>query len=161
MIVYCCPDLLFATRIRSTAQAMSIPTRPARDAAALQARLDRVDDGKGNDPVSGVIVDLDLGEAGLALIEQTKHHAAGVAVAAYGSHVATDMLERARTSGADFVMPRGAFVASMPVVLERLRGSETVQGSKFKVQGQTVKIGAIRPIGPPMACGDLFFNLER
>ncbi len=122
MIVYCCPDLLFATKIRSTAEALGLTSRPARDAQTLQNRLNRVDDGKGNGAVSGVVVDLDLGELGLAMVEQAKRHDPGLLVVAYGSHVAVDALQAARKRGADFVMPRGALAANLPAMLERLAG---------------------------------------
>jgi hypothetical protein len=122
MIVYCCQDLLFATKIRSTADDLGIGSRPARDAVALAKRLDEVDDGKLCEPVTGVAVDLALGDAALALIEQAKAHAAKPLVVAFGSHVATQQLEAATARGADFVLPRSAFTASLPQILERIAG---------------------------------------
>lgn len=120
MIVYCCADLIFATKIRSTAESLGIVTRPARHAAMLQARLDRIDDGKPNDPVTAVIVDLEAGGAGLAMIEQVKRHDAAIRVVAFGPHVDTDALESARRRGADATLPRGAFTADLPRILQRL-----------------------------------------
>ena len=67
MIVYCCQDLIFATKIRSTAEAVGIVSRPARNRVALLDRLRCVDDGKPHEPVSGVLIDLELGEAGLGV----------------------------------------------------------------------------------------------
>ena len=120
MIVYCCNDLMFATRIRATAEAMAIPSRPGRDAAALQARLDQVDDGRLNDPVTGVLVDLDTPNA-IDLIKQVKTHQPQLPVVAFGSHVLTELLQEARTAGADFVMSRGSFTANLKDILERFR----------------------------------------
>lgn len=120
MIVYCCADLIFATKIRSTADSLGLVTRPARDADMLRKRLDRVDDGKPNDPVSAVLVDLDTGEAGLSLIDLSKSHSPEVPVIAFGAHVATEMLKGARDRGADEVMPRGAFTARLPQILQAL-----------------------------------------
>lgn len=120
MIVYCCADLLFATKVRSTAESLGIPTRPARDGHALASRLDQVDDGKLNEPVTGVMVDMDLGDAALALIAQVKAHTSAPPVVAFGSHVAVEMLQAARDAGADFVLPRGQFTANLPALLERL-----------------------------------------
>jgi hypothetical protein len=124
MIVYACQDLIFATKIRSTAEALGVPSRPARDAEALRKRLERVDDGKLNEPVTGVMIDLDLGETGLALLRQVKARDATIPVVAFGSHVATEILQAARADGADFVMPRSAFTASLPALLERFGGKE-------------------------------------
>lgn len=124
MIIYCCPDLIFATKIRSTAEALGVPSRPARDSEALQKRLDRVDDGKLNEPVTGILIDLEMGQAGLALLEQAKRHDLTIPVVAFGSHVATDILHAAREKGADFVMPRSMFTANLPSILERMGGKE-------------------------------------
>lgn len=120
MIVYCCQDLLFATKIRSTAEELGIGARPARDAEALGKRLDEVDDGKLNERVMGVAIDLALGDAALALIAQAKAHATGPLVVAFGSHVAAQLLEAAAERGADFVLPRSAFTASLPQILQRI-----------------------------------------
>jgi len=124
MIVYCCPDLIFATRIRATAEAEGVPSRPARDAQALRKRLDQVDDGKRNEPVTGVIVDLDLGADAIAMIEQVKQHDAALPVVAYGSHVAFEILQQAKDGGADFVMPRSQFTATLGDIVKRLATSE-------------------------------------
>lgn len=121
MIVYACADLIFATKIRATAESLGVVTRPTRDAAALQKRLDRVDDGRANDPVSAVIVDTELGEAAPALIRQAKAHDPNLPVLAFGSHVAVDVLAAAKEAGADAVMPRSAFTAKLPALLEKYR----------------------------------------
>lgn len=117
MVVYCTGDLIFATRIRSTAEAIGAVTRPARDAAMLAARLDRVDDGKPNDPVRLVMVDLEGGEDALALIEQCKAHPDAPPVVAYGSHLATPLLHAAADRGADEVMARSTFVQKLQHML--------------------------------------------
>jgi CheY-like chemotaxis protein len=120
MIVYCCADLIFATKVRSTADSLGIVTRPVRDAPMLQKRLDRVDDGKPNEAVTALLIDLDTGDAGLALIEQAKRHDATLPVIAFGAHVAVEILEAARQRGADEVMPRGSFTRNLPQLLESL-----------------------------------------
>lgn len=124
MIVYCCHDLLFATKIRSTAEAIGISSRPARDGEALRRRLDRVDDGKLNEPVTAVIIDLEMGVAGLDLLTQSKAHDTQLPVIAFGSHVATDVLQAAHDRAADIVMARSQFVSSLPAILERYGGAE-------------------------------------
>lgn len=120
MIVYCCTDLIFATKIHSTADAVGVVCRPARDEAALKARLDCVDDGKAHDAVDAVIVDLTMGEAGLKLIELAKGHEAGPEVVAYAPHVEVRMLQAAEELGANQVMPRGAFASQLPQLLRAL-----------------------------------------
>lgn len=120
MIVYCCADLIFATKIRSTADALGIVTRPVRNEAMLQARLDRVDDGKPNEPVTALLLDLDTGEDGLKLLDQARRHAPNLTVIAFGAHVATELLDAAQQRGADQVMPRGAFTARLPQLLQSL-----------------------------------------
>ncbi len=119
MIVYACQDLMFATKIRSTAEALGIPSRPARDVAALEARLERVDDGRLNLPVTAVMIDLELGDAALDLIARAKALQAQLPVIAFGSHVAAALLQRAHDLGADFVMARSQFTATLPDLLRR------------------------------------------
>ena len=120
MIVYCCADLIFATKVRATADAAGIITRPVRDVAMLRARLDRVDDGKPNEPVRALLLDLETGDAGLALIDEIKAAGAGVRVVAFGSHVETAALAAAKARGADTVMTRGGFTARLPDLLREL-----------------------------------------
>lgn len=122
MIVYCCPDLIFGTKVRSTAESLGVPARPARDAQALANRLNRVEDGKTNEPVTGVLIDLELGELGLTLLEQVKKFNTEIPVVAFGSHVATEILQSAKERGADFVLSRGAFSSQLPMILERFGG---------------------------------------
>ena len=119
MLVYCCQDLIFATKIRSTAEALGAPSRPARDADALRNRLEQVDDGRANGPVTAVFVDLELGPVGLELIRQAKAHDDALAVVAFGSHVAAELLQQAQQHGADFVMPRSMFSSTLPALIER------------------------------------------
>ena len=122
MLIYCCCDLIFSTRIAATAGTLGIASRPARDAESLRKRLARVDDGKLNDAVTALIVDLSLGEVGLNLIRQAKAHSPALPVVAFGSHVDVQALEAARQAGAEFVMPRSQFAANLPAILERLAG---------------------------------------
>lgn len=120
MIIYCCQDLIFATKIRSTAESLEIVCRPARDPAALEARLDQVEDGKANEPVTGVVIDLAMEELAMQLIRQAKIHESGPQIAAFGSHVDKLRLAEATEFGANLVMPRSSFTANLPSILERL-----------------------------------------
>lgn len=123
MVVYSCADLIFSTKIRSTADTLGLPTRPVRDAPMLDARLRRIDDGKPNEPVTALFLDLDTGEDGLRLIDQIKAFDPAIPVLAFGSHVATELLQAARQRGADSVMSRGGFTANLPDLLKRYGGA--------------------------------------
>ncbi len=125
MIVYCCADLIFATKIKGTCDALGLVSRPARDAGMLQNRLDRVDDGKPNGRVSAVLVDLDLGESALPLITQCRSHADPPRVVAWGPHVLVDLLKAAKEAGADPVLTRGSFTSSLPELLTQLADAST------------------------------------
>ena len=120
MVVYCSADLIFGTKIRSTAEALHLGTRPVRDTDMLRKRLEQVDDGKLNEPVTGLLLDLETGDSGLALLDMVKQHDARIPVVAFGSHVATEVLAAARQRGADFVLARSQFSANLPAILERL-----------------------------------------
>lgn len=126
MILYAAADLIFATKIRSTAQSLGVITRPVRNTDMLQARLDRVDDGKPNNAPTALLLDLDLGDTALSLLDLARQHTSErgqpLPVIAFGAHVAVDLLEAARQRGADAVMPRGAFTAQLPDLLQRLAG---------------------------------------
>ena len=118
MIIYACPDLLFASKIRSTADALQLVSRPARDEGMLQKRLDQVEDGKPNGPVGLVVIDLGLEDAGLAMIEQVRRHDAALPIVAYGSHVLTDLLEQAKQRGATLVTTNGNFTRNLEAILQ-------------------------------------------
>ena len=119
MTVYCCADLIFATKVRSTCEALGTVSRPARNAEMLQKRLDRVDDGKPNGAVSLLLIDLDLGEPALELIQQARGHDADLPIIAWGPHVAVELLNAAGQAGASEVMTRGSFTAKLPEIVQQ------------------------------------------
>ncbi|WP_432800153.1 hypothetical protein [Poriferisphaera sp. WC338] len=121
MLIYCCNDLIFATKIRSTADALDVVTRPVRNTDMLRARLDQIEDGKPNDPVTAFFLDLDTGDAGLQMLDLIKSHSPSIPVTAFGSHVAAELLQEAKARGADFVMPRSAFTATLPDLISRCK----------------------------------------
>ena len=123
MIIYCCSDLIFATKICATARAEKLVSRPARDLGALTNRLQCVDDGRANDPVSALLVDMDH-EAAVTLITTARAHDPDLPILAFGSHVAVELLASARSSGADTVMSRGQFTAELPHLLKQLAGRQ-------------------------------------
>ncbi len=117
MIVYCCSDLIFATKVRSTAEVLGVVSRPVRDAAMLTNRLNRVEDGKPNDAVRAVLIDLEAGEHTLAMIGLAKAHDASLPVICFASHVLTDLLMAAQNKGADQVLTKGAFTTRLPELI--------------------------------------------
>ncbi|MBK7404366.1 MAG: hypothetical protein IPJ41_06945 [Phycisphaerales bacterium] len=101
MILYAASDLLWATRIKATAEAIGVAARPVRSEEMLLARL-------ADSPVRALIVDLETGDLGPRLIELVKARA-NLPVLAFGPHVAIEAMDAARRAGADRVMARGAF----------------------------------------------------
>ena len=112
MIVFCAADLIWATRIKSTADSLGIPCRPARNLEMFRARL-------ADSPVRALIVDLEAGEVGLELVRAARANG-GIRVVVFGPHVATEAFAAARQAGADAAMARGAFWAKLPAVLQSL-----------------------------------------
>lgn len=123
MIIYRCADLLFATKVRSTADALGVPARPVRNPDMLQKRLDQVDDGKANGPVTGALIGLDdeaAGQEAAKLIRQVKAFDPSIPVIAFAGHVETEALRAGADAGADRVMTNGQFTQSLPALLQEL-----------------------------------------
>lgn len=121
MVLYSAADLLWATRIKTTADALAVPCRPARNAAMLRDRLDDSD-------VRALLLDLDAPERAIEMLDVLRGPEAGVRergvfVMAWGPHVSTDLLQQARDRGADEVLTRGAFSSALPGILKRFGGS--------------------------------------
>jgi CheY-like chemotaxis protein len=119
MILYAAADLLWASKIKGTADALGVAARPVRTFEMLDARL-------AEGGVRALVVDLDKGDDALALIrrvrEDAREHVRTIRVLAWGPHVAKDLLQQARDAGADDVLTRGAFDHSMDDILLRLAG---------------------------------------
>ncbi len=111
MSVVCCvvSDLIFATKIRSTAASLGVEVAVVRDRAAMLACLD---------DVATVILDLNLdGEDAIELIRLARARPAAPTIIAYCAHVDMDLASAAEQAGADAVMPRSKFVARLPEIL--------------------------------------------
>lgn len=116
MILYFATDLIWATRIKGTADALGLPCRPVRTVDMLRARL-------ADSPVRALVVDLDTPDVAIDLIRTVRAEppAGGpVHVLAFGPHMAKDAMLAARDAGADEVLPRGAFDRDLGAVLRRL-----------------------------------------
>ena len=113
MTLYLASDLLWASKIKGTADALGLPCRPARNAEMVRARL-------ADSPVKAFIADLEAGPVAVELIALLKVEAPQVQVVAFGPHVATEMLTAAHQAGAQRVMTRGAFADQLPALLKSL-----------------------------------------
>lgn len=126
MVLYHAADLLWATKIKGTADALGVPARPVRTIEMLDARL-------ADSPVRALMVDLDASEVALALIRRLReagggkpgedHPGTGITILAFGPHVSVELFQAARDAGADVCMARGGLAARMAEVLRRLAGS--------------------------------------
>lgn len=122
MVLYVASDLIWATRIKATAEDLGLPARPVRSLDMLEARL-------GDSPVRGLIADLETPELALAAIRRLRTPPAnererGVRVVAFGPHLHKDALQAARDAGADEVLPRGAFDHALPDILTRMMAAD-------------------------------------
>jgi len=107
-----CDDLIFASRVTGTACDLGVTVKAAPSVERLRALASA-------EPPSGVIVD--LSNPGLVIEELIGWLGANVApmprVVAYGSHVDTATLRRAREAGCEPVLPRSKFVEELPLKL--------------------------------------------
>lgn len=122
MVLYFAADLLWASKIKATADALSIPCRPVRTLDMLEARL-------ADSPVRALIVDLDASEVAFQLIRRLRGPECGesaIRVVAFGPHVAKELLQAARDAGADSIMTRGSLDAHLGDVLEKLENGSRI-----------------------------------
>lgn len=104
-------DLIFSTKIFSTAKAVGAEALGARNLDVLATRL--------ADPEVGRLI-VDLNSAGVDVIEairRAKAQRPDVRVLAFLSHVQVELAQQAREAGADQVMARSAFSAKLPELL--------------------------------------------
>ena len=105
-------DLMFGSRITSTARSLGLTIKSARSVEVLESLAKQ-------DAPSCVI--LDLANPTLQLPEVLAHLRETCSpmprVVAYGSHVDAAGLKAARDAGCDVVLPRSAFVEQLPVKL--------------------------------------------
>jgi CheY-like chemotaxis protein len=108
---FLCDDMIFTSRVASAGGASGVEVKMARSSEALEALL-------GQEIPDCIIVD--LGNPGLdidGLAQRIRARDLKVRMVAYGSHVDTETLNRARESGYDPVVPRSKFVEVLPEAL--------------------------------------------
>ncbi len=104
-------DLIFATKIRSTAASLGIESTSVRTAQELSRRL-------AEGPLPLVIVDLGAsGDEALRAIVVARERADRPHIVAFVSHVEEELARRASAAGADEVLPRSRFNAQLPALL--------------------------------------------
>ncbi|GMV24493.1 MAG: hypothetical protein AMXMBFR58_05240 [Phycisphaerae bacterium] len=115
MVLYFATDLLWASRIKATADAIGVSCRPVRSVEMLEARL-------ADSAPTAILVDLTTPPVAMALIHRLRNpeRDAGVPrvrIVAFGPHVEKELLQQARDAGADEVLPRGALDRNLEEIL--------------------------------------------
>lgn len=101
-------DLMFVGRITATARAAGVALKTVRDPKQLA-----------NETLDRVIFDLELPGA-IEAVSAWKQAGEGRSAVGFVSHVAADLIARARAAGVDEVMARGRFVQVLPELLQKL-----------------------------------------
>ena len=104
-------DLFFTSKVFGTAQAMGLRVNAVDDIASA-ARLS-------GDAIACVLLDL---AAPRVSVVDVLAAMPGVPVIAFGSHVNVELLEAARSAGAE-VMPRSQFASTLPAILQKHLGA--------------------------------------
>jgi hypothetical protein len=109
-----CRDLIFTTKVKGTAEALSYRILVASDESLVASLIE-----KWRPRV--VFVDLTAGEVAApgALIAYQKLAGPDVWFVAFGPHVEADALDAAKAAGCQVVMPRSKFSAELPELLRR------------------------------------------
>jgi hypothetical protein len=102
-------DLMFVSRIQSTAAATGVAVRVIRDPAAIATE-------------AGSLLLADLNLPGALESAAAWRRSTGSAVVGFVSHVDADTIARARQSGLDRVMARSGFVPALPEILRTAEG---------------------------------------
>ena len=111
LVVALINDLIFGTKIVSTGSSLGVSVATLHSVAEVERAM-------AQSRVSLLIVDLN--SAGDAAIDAVRAAAGNVSrprIVAFVSHIDVDLAERARTAGADDVMPRSRFSQTLPQIL--------------------------------------------
>lgn len=102
-------DLIFATKISSTAASLGVDTAMARNLDALATKIES--------GAALALIDMDAEADPLRAIELCRAAAVRPRIVAFVSHVRADLVQAARDAGADLVLARSAFVTRLPALL--------------------------------------------
>lgn len=117
MILAVLDDLLFTSKIRTTAERLGVPISFARSSESALSDMRK-------SLPSLVILDLNnpridpLGTVGSMKADPAL---AAIPTVGFASHVQTDVIEAARRAGVGEVMARSAFAQKLPEILERAK----------------------------------------
>jgi CheY-like chemotaxis protein len=117
MILAILDDLMFTSKIKTTAGQLGVTVAFARSSQSALADMRRA-------PPSLVILDLNNARVDpLGTIASMKADPvlAGIPTVGFASHVQVDVIEAARRAGVGEVMARSAFTQHLPEILERGR----------------------------------------
>jgi DNA-binding NarL/FixJ family response regulator len=107
-VLVVCGDLIFATKIRGTAETLGIPIRSSASGEDLAPDA----------AVRRVLIDLNAaGTSRTDLTALRQSFPAPCELIAFGSHVDVARLKEAREVGCDLVLPRSAFVERLSSLL--------------------------------------------
>lgn len=136
MVLYLAADLLWASRIKATAESVGVAARPVRNLEMLRARV-------GDSPVKALVLDLDVAEMAMDMVRAMRGGMGGggdsgpgldggldpdrrVTLVAFGPHVAVEAFRALKAAGADAALARGAFARRLPELLVELDGGGRV-----------------------------------
>ncbi|HEY7285120.1 MAG TPA: response regulator [Vicinamibacterales bacterium] len=115
MILAVLDDLMFTSKIRTTASQLGVSVTFARSAESALAEMRK-------SPPALVILDLNNPRTQpLSIVGAMKGDAAlsAIPTIGYASHVQTDVIEAARAAGVQEVLARSAFTQHLPTILQR------------------------------------------
>jgi PleD family two-component response regulator len=113
MVLAIVDDLMFASKIRSTAAQLGVPVTFARSSASALASV--------RDTAPSLVI-LDLNNPrtdplGTVAVLKADAATSAIRTVGYVSHAQTDLIEAARQAGVDEVMARSAFTAKLADIL--------------------------------------------
>src|SRR3954469_2553194 len=115
MILAVLDDLMFSSKIKTTATQLGIPLAFARSSATALAEMRKA-------PPSLVIFDLNnprTDPLGIVAAMHADPALAAIPTVGYVSHVDTAVITAARQAGVTDVLPRSAFAMQLPEILKR------------------------------------------
>lgn len=103
-------DLIFQTKIASTARALGTELR-------IAGHVERLENALADNAVTTVLIDLNASGDPLAALRAVRARQNPPRSVCYLSHVQKDLADAAHAAGADEVLPRSVFVARLPGLL--------------------------------------------
>jgi CheY-like chemotaxis protein len=115
MILAVLDDLMFSSKIKTTANQLGVPLTFARSADAALAAMRKAAPGL-------VILDLNnprIDPLGIVSAMKADPALATIRTVGFASHVQVEVINAARQAGVDEVLPRSAFTTQLPEILGR------------------------------------------